>query len=493
MLAQGHNAPQLTQAQLQQQAQQQQMATEEAKRRSRKPTDKNMPDGVDDIIIGEGVKKYKDLRDFERRLDATMTRKRLDIIDSINRNAKRCKILRIWITNTAEDQQWQTNMDSLNFQNSGTPSYRVKIEGRLLDDDEDAEETTTVSSGDSDQIEGDTKPSTKKQPSSSILTESKQPILRFSSFFREMTVEYPLDMPESDQTTVHWKKPSPSRPGNQATQNNPPPGTDFDELTFKRVGDRNINVIIKFIRHEEPERYLLSDDLAEIVDAKEANRTEVTMGLWEYIRMMRLQEDDEKRNFRCDELLRKITNRETGYLPNLSEYVTPHLKPLSPISLPYTIRVDQAFHTQSPPPATIYDVRVSVDDSLRNKMLPFIMNPSYATMLKEVSQLDDQQALLVQAIQHSRAKHAFLTHMARNPVGFTKAWISSQKRDLEYIMGEAPRGRGRAEEEALADEFRRLAPWETSNAREAVTMMLAKHPPPHASTVTQGVPPAVQR
>ena len=88
MIPQGHHGPQLTQAQLQQQAQQQQMLTEQAKRRSRKPTDKEMPDGIEDIIIGDGVQKYKELRDFERRLDATITRKRLDIIDSINKNTK---------------------------------------------------------------------------------------------------------------------------------------------------------------------------------------------------------------------------------------------------------------------------------------------------------------------------------------------------------------------------------------------------------------------
>jgi SWI/SNF-related matrix-associated actin-dependent regulator of chromatin subfamily D len=63
-------------------------AAELAKRKSRKPTDKSMPDGVDECIIGDGAQRYRELRDFERRLDATMTRKRLDIVDSVNRNIK---------------------------------------------------------------------------------------------------------------------------------------------------------------------------------------------------------------------------------------------------------------------------------------------------------------------------------------------------------------------------------------------------------------------
>jgi SWI/SNF-related matrix-associated actin-dependent regulator of chromatin subfamily D len=72
------------------QAQQQQaaIASDRAKLRSRKPTDKNVPEGVDDCIIGDGVQRYRELRDVERRLDATMMRKRLDIQDAVNRNVK---------------------------------------------------------------------------------------------------------------------------------------------------------------------------------------------------------------------------------------------------------------------------------------------------------------------------------------------------------------------------------------------------------------------
>lgn len=64
------------------------MQVEMAKRRSRKPTDKNLPDNIDECTIGEMGAKYRELRDFERRLDATMTRKRLDIVDSVNRSVK---------------------------------------------------------------------------------------------------------------------------------------------------------------------------------------------------------------------------------------------------------------------------------------------------------------------------------------------------------------------------------------------------------------------
>lgn len=73
------------QAERQQQAQ---AAVERHKLRARKPTDKTMPEGVEDCVVSDGVQRYRDLRDYERRLDATITRKRLDVADSVGRNAK---------------------------------------------------------------------------------------------------------------------------------------------------------------------------------------------------------------------------------------------------------------------------------------------------------------------------------------------------------------------------------------------------------------------
>lgn len=58
-------------------------------RRSRKPNDKNLPEGIETCIIDpEIASRYKELREFECRLDATMTRKRLDIIEAVGRESK---------------------------------------------------------------------------------------------------------------------------------------------------------------------------------------------------------------------------------------------------------------------------------------------------------------------------------------------------------------------------------------------------------------------
>lgn len=159
-------------------------------------------------------------------------------------------------------------------------------------------------------------------------------------------------------------------------------------------------------------------------------------------------------------------------MPMLNEYVTQHLRPLPPISLPYTIRVDQEFHKDPQP--TVYDVQVSVDDPLRAELQPLITSAQYAAVLKEVASLDEQLARLIQAIAVSKAKHSFFTSLSEDPATFVRNWLSSQKRDLEIIMGEASRG---SDEAAFGDEWRKggaNSVWATQNARESVNVLLSR-------------------
>lgn len=77
-----------------------------------------------------------------------------------------------------------------------------------------------------------------------------------------------------------------------------------------------MNITINLQRHESPERYQLTPELAQIVDMKEATQHEAVMALWEYIRLSGLQEDEERRNFRCDSYLKKVSTWATTQQPS---------------------------------------------------------------------------------------------------------------------------------------------------------------------------------
>jgi SWI/SNF-related matrix-associated actin-dependent regulator of chromatin subfamily D len=180
-------------------------------------------------------------------------------------------------------------------------SYRVKIEGRLLDEEdddlgsEDSEDEEETTHGDAMDEDGKGKPAAKSK------IPTKQ--YKFSHFFKAMTVDFDRSKgKEGGDQSVEWKKPVVAP--NAA---NLPNAADFDQLEFKQGGDENTNITINLLRDENPERFQLSPQLADILDTDVATRAEAVMGVWEYIKAMGLQEDDEKRSFDCDDRLRAVS------------------------------------------------------------------------------------------------------------------------------------------------------------------------------------------
>lgn len=181
-----------------------------------------------------------------------------------------------------EDQPWQNNdlnVDSFDFSNNLEPTYRVRMEGRLLDDEFEAMKQGDAGAGGPAPAAG--------------------PVYKLSHFFKSISVDFHIPGRRPDQN-VEWKKPDRNPPASSQQ------AAEFDEFCFKRNGDENVNITINLVRHEEPERFLLTPELAAVVDMEEATRQETMMGIWEYIRYHGLQEDEEKRNFRCDDLLKRV-------------------------------------------------------------------------------------------------------------------------------------------------------------------------------------------
>lgn len=183
--------------------------------------------------------------------------------------------------------------DAFDFTPDLEATYHVKIQGQLLDDDNDSStaEPPASSSTEEEGAEGSSGPA--KPPS------TKAPKPRFTHFFQRMEVEFDKSYSRAAANqTVSWVKARSSKTTASVE--------DYDELCFERNGSENMNITIVLTRHEDPERYKLSEELADIVDMPEANRQEVLTAIWEYIKFEGLQEDEEKRIFRCDELLKKV-------------------------------------------------------------------------------------------------------------------------------------------------------------------------------------------
>ncbi|KAM7174528.1 SWI/SNF-related matrix-associated actin-dependent regulator of chromatin subfamily D member 3 isoform 6-T8 [Macrochelys suwanniensis] len=174
-------APQQVQ---QQQVQQQQQATQTRTRsaKRRKMADKILPQRIRELVPESQA--YMDLLAFERKLDQTIMRKRVDIQEALKRPMKQKRKLRLYISNTFNPAKSDAD-DS----DGSIASWELRVEGKLLDD----------------------------------ISKQKR---KFSSFFKSLVIELDKDLYGPDNHLVEWHR----TPTTQET----------DGFQVKRPGDVSV-------------------------------------------------------------------------------------------------------------------------------------------------------------------------------------------------------------------------------------------------------------
>ncbi|KAL9710743.1 SWI/SNF and RSC complex subunit Ssr3 [Leucoagaricus gongylophorus] len=267
--------------------------------RKHKLTDKNIPNAIfKNPEFLQDSQMYQSLLEMERKLDWTMTRKKVEVQDALSRTPTTTRTLRIFLSHSTSGQVWQTGTDqpTTNVETGeGIPAWSFKVEGRLLE------------------------PANQR-------SRDKTPQRKFSTLIKRMIIEIERDptlYPESN--IVEW----PRAPG----QHNP----SLDGFAVRRTGDAPTKLrIIMFLDHF-PEQYKLSPDLSHVLGIKEESRLGVVQTLWNYIKLQGLQDKTDRRMIHADEKLRTIFGSETIAFQQIPELVNRHLGGSEPIVLQYRL------------------------------------------------------------------------------------------------------------------------------------------------------------
>ncbi|KAJ3223865.1 SWI SNF, matrix associated, actin dependent regulator of chromatin, sub d, member 3, partial [Clydaea vesicula] len=333
-------------------------------------------------------KLFTQLQDFEKRLDQTILRKRLDIQEALSKPMKTQRFLRIFLSNLASDQyveeggQEDNNMDADNIK---CPSWTLRIEGRLLE--------PTV---------GNKKGAVQKQ---------------FSHFIKSVYVELQRDAGlYPDGNMIEWHK----QPGS----------ADCDGFEIKRKGDTNTPVKIFIQLEHQPEKFKLSAELSRVLDIHTDTKSNCIMALWQYIKLNKLQDPDDRRYINCDDTLKRVFNVQRFLFTQIPELLNMHILPPDPVVLEYIIKVDKEYHIGQ----YAYDVEVEVDDPMKAKMTGLLND--IPGLNKELSNYDEKIIGIIQAINQCKLKRDFFLSFSNDPCGFIKQWMASQNRDMEIILGD---------------------------------------------------------
>lgn len=389
--------------------------------KKRKITDKNIPLALlHSPEFAEDSQMYRDLLDMERRLDWTMTRKRVEVQDALGRVISTTRTLRIFMSHTISGQPWQTGVAEAGSSEEvkvnpetgeGIPAWSFRIEGRLLElPNQRAKDRT--------------------------------PPRKFSTFIKQMVVELDRDTtlyPEGN--IVEWVR-GPNQP-------------QLDGFTIRRKGDGPTKIRVVLHLEQQPEHYKVHPELGKILGLKEESRTGVVQALWNYIKLQGLQDKVDRRIVRPDGHLRPIFGVDQLAFQHIPEVVNRFLMPPDPIILHYTL------NPTVPPPEkpSAWDVEVRVDDTgLKGRMNHVVVQMASETA-RDLTKLDDEIALHAQSLNNAHLKRTFLRAFADDPANFIQTWLASQSRDLEAVLGSGPsEGASVRQEDLKRSEFFRL-PW----------------------------------
>ncbi|XP_016095746.1 SWI/SNF-related matrix-associated actin-dependent regulator of chromatin subfamily D member 3-like isoform X1 [Sinocyclocheilus grahami] len=334
----------------------------------RKMADKILPQRIRELVPESQA--YMDLLAFERKLDQTIMRKRVDIQEALKRPMKQKRKLRLYISNTfnpakpdAEDSE------------GSIASWELRVEGKLLDD-----------------------PGKQKR--------------KFSSFFKSLVIELDKDLYGPDNHLVEWHR----TPTTQET----------DGFQVKRPGDVNVRCTLLLMLDYQPPQFKLDPRLARLLGIHTQTRSCIIQALWQYVKTNKLQDSHEKEYINCDKYFQQIFDCPRLKFCEIPQRLTNLLLPPDPIVINHIISVDANDQKKT----ACYDIDVEVDDPLKSQMNGFLLSTANQ---HEIASLDNKIHETIESINQLKIQRDFMLSFSRDPKGYIQDWICSQNRDLKLM------------------------------------------------------------
>ncbi|CAK6967452.1 SWI/SNF-related matrix-associated actin-dependent regulator of chromatin subfamily D member 3b [Scomber scombrus] len=335
----------------------------------RKMADKILPQRIRELVPESQA--YMDLLAFERKLDQTIMRKRVDIQEALKRPMKQQKRkLRLYISNTFNPARPDAD-DS----DGSIASWELRVEGKLLDD-----------------------PGKQKK--------------KFSSFFKSLVIELDKDLYGPDNHLVEWHRTA-------TTQ-------ETDGFQVKRPGDVSVRCTLLLMLDYQPPQFKLDPRLARLLGIHTQTRSCIIQALWQYVKTNKLQDSHDKEYINCDKYFQQIFDCPRLKFSEIPQRLTNLLLPPDPIVINHVISVDPNDQKKT----ACYDIDVEVEDPLKGQMSSFLLSTANQ---QEIATLDNKIHETIESINQLKIQRDFMLSFSRDPKGYIQDWLKSQSRDLKLM------------------------------------------------------------
>uniref|UniRef100_A0AAY4DZU6 DM2 domain-containing protein n=1 Tax=Denticeps clupeoides TaxID=299321 RepID=A0AAY4DZU6_9TELE len=255
---------------------------------------------------------YMDLLAFERKLDQTIMRKRVDIQEVLKRPMKQKRKLRLYISNTFNPAKPEAEDTE-----GSIASWELRVEGKLMDD-----------------------PGKQKR--------------KFSSFFKSLVIELDKNLYGPDNHLVEVSSPAPC----------------IYSTRVGRLGTPVRAALIVYNRLSQPPQFKLDPRLARLLGIHTQTRSCIIQALWQYVKSNKLQDSHEKEYVNCDKYFQQIFDCPRLKFSEVPQRLTNLLLLPDPIVINHIISADANEQKKT----ACYDIDVEVDDPLKAQMSGFLLS-----------------------------------------------------------------------------------------------------------------------
>ncbi len=420
---------------------------------------------------------YKRLVEMEERLDLAIMRKQQDIREALKAQAPVCKrVFRLYLFNTYRSQPGTDGVTD-----EDVPSWSLRIQGQLLPSQPPSNANAAARGGPSNQPNANSAAASnpasgqvpQNQPGNVIngmaqagnptaLPAHGQPTIlnhgvphqnpaampslgqqhqapgyppqgreegpnyRCSDIFKRIVIELDNKIyPENN--LIEWKRNERDLPS--------------DGFEISRRGNKECKVRVYLDVNHTPELYKLSQPLSSLLGLKTDTRAGIFVGIWQYVKKMRLQCVDDRTAIRLDQGLKSLLPQaqripQVVRLQHLYEIVKTHMGPPDPLEIVYDVRLSgNVVDNQD-----CYDIQVNVEDRALQESaqksgifgLTFPTSAEYAVLKEKHLEALDSIAI------HKRRRD-FFEGFCANPIEFINHLVLSQTRDLKVLGGSTGR------------------------------------------------------
>jgi len=177
----------------------------------------------------------------------------------------------------------------------------------------------------------------------------------------------------------------------------------------------------------QPAKYKVPEALARVIGTDLETKPRVVAKLWKYIQMLDLQSTSDPTKFLCDAQLEEVFSEPLVDFGSIDAHMKKLLQEPEPIEVRHSLDPDGPSPSQ--PECLDIEIDVPVPSSEPESLMKLL------DVSKKVKALDQKLAASMKDLEEHKKRRFFYLAFSHSPVDFIRSLLESQQRDLDLLQG----------------------------------------------------------